>query len=93
MAKLVAEGAIPPGEMQAENPLNFLDQPDVAGSVPEAAYRFCMHEPGMDVILSGTGNAAHLRENASFLTRPALPRATLARLYETFKDIDSVSGN
>ena len=92
VAKLVADGAIPHGEMPAESPLDFLIHPDAAGSIPEAAYRFCLHEPGMDVILSGSGNPEHLRKNALFLGRPELPQPTLARLHEIFKNVDWVSG-
>lgn len=92
-AKLVADGAIPAGALSAENPLDFLTEADVASSIPEAAYRFCLHEPGMDVILSGTGNPEHLRQNAAFLSSPPLPESVLMRLDRTFKDVDFVSGN
>jgi len=56
------------------------------------AYRFCRHEPGLDVVLSGTGNIAHLETNARCLCLPPLPRPVQQRLLRTFARIDSISG-
>jgi aryl-alcohol dehydrogenase-like predicted oxidoreductase len=93
VAKLTADGAIAADGVNADSPLDFLADPGIASEIPEAAYRFCLHEPGLDVILSGTGNAEHLRKNAAFLSGPPLPESARARLYQIFKDVDSVSGN
>lgn len=93
VAKLKADRAIPADGINADSPLDFLADPSVASGIPEAAYRFCLHEPGLDVILSGTGNAEHLRKNAAFLSGPPLPESARARLHHIFKDVDSVSGN
>jgi L-galactose dehydrogenase len=59
----------------------------------EAAYRFCRYEPGMDVVLSGTGSIAHLEDNARALNLPPLPQAALDRVNKLFAGVDSVSGN
>jgi aryl-alcohol dehydrogenase-like predicted oxidoreductase len=64
-----------------------------ATSLQDAAYRFCRHEPGLHVILSGTGNAAHLESNVTSLTGPPLPEEEVARLREVFARVDDVSGN
>jgi L-galactose dehydrogenase len=90
---LIADGKIPANALDAQNPLDFLTEPGIASEIPEAAYRFCLHEPGLDVILSGTGNANHLRTNAAFLSGLPLPERTLSRLHQIFKDVDHVSGN
>jgi aryl-alcohol dehydrogenase-like predicted oxidoreductase len=74
-------------------PLDFLTAPGVATSITEAAYRFCRHEPGIDVVLSGTGSVAHLEENARTLQLPPLPQAALARINQLFAGVESVSGN
>ena len=50
----------------------------------EAAYRFARHEPGVDVVLFGTGDAAHLRANVAALLKPPLPEADRAKLAELF---------
>ncbi len=95
LTKLVAEGKVPAEALEAEEPLGFLlrEEPEAAKSLTEAAYRFCRHEPGVDVVLSGTGSTAHLEENAAALARPPLPEADLARLHTLFRNVDSVSGN
>ena len=65
----------------------------VATSIPDAAYRFCRDEPGTHVILSGTGNPAHLRANLASFERPPLPEADRRRLEQIFRRVDSVAGN
>ena len=47
----------------------------------------------MHVVLSGTGNPAHVDDNAAALARPPLPAGDLARLEALFGRVDSVSGN
>lgn len=72
--------------------LAFLTQRGVAASLPEAAYRYCRHEPGAHVVLSGTSSRAHLLENIASLSLPELPRETRARLKRLFGGLDHVSG-
>jgi len=87
VAELVAKGEIP-NELSPENPLAFLGE-----NLQEAAYRFCLHEPGIDSVLSGTGSVEHLRENARSLEGPRLADEELERLDRVFGKVDSVSGN
>jgi len=82
-----------PGELPRENPLGFLLGEGRAASLPEAAYRFCRHEPGVDVVLVGTGSVEHLEENARAILAPPLPAEDLARLESIFGSVDCVSGN
>lgn len=91
--ELVAEKNIAPGSLSPDRPLDFLeDHPDVASRV-EAAYRYCRHEPGATVTLTGTGNANHLKDNVESILAGPLPADTLDRLNAVFGDVDSVSGN
>src|SRR5262245_4196988 len=55
------------------DPLGFLVYERRARTITEAAYRFVRHEPGVDVVLFGTGNLQHLRENIAALLAPPLP--------------------
>lgn len=89
VAALLAEGRIK-AKLDAEKPLDFLLSE--ARSIPEAAYRFCRAEPGIHVVLSGTGNVSHLEENVASILRPPLSGATRQRLIDIFKDVDHVSG-
>lgn len=62
-------------------------------SLTEAAYRFCCFEPGNHVILTGTGNIEHLRDNIDAISAPKLPNSLLDRLQEQFGHISDVSGD
>jgi aryl-alcohol dehydrogenase-like predicted oxidoreductase len=90
---LVAQGKVDGSELDLDDPLGFLTADGVAGSIAEAGYRFCLHEPGLDCILSGTGNPSHLAENYRYLQMPPLPEQTLARLQDLFGHLDCVSCN
>jgi L-galactose dehydrogenase len=87
---LVRQGLLDPDALDPQNPLDFVEQ--AAESLPDAAYRFCRAEPGIHVVLSGTGNAAHLEQNVASILRPPLPDSVRARLIDLFGDIDIVSG-
>jgi aryl-alcohol dehydrogenase-like predicted oxidoreductase len=82
--ELAAEGRVPAELAAQANPLGFLVHEGGAESVVDAAYRFARHEPGIDVVLFGTGSVAHLRANIASILRPPLPAADVARLYELF---------
>lgn len=49
-------------------------------SLPDLAYRYCRHSQGIQVVLTGTGNAAHLRRNVAAALAPPLPKSLLERL-------------
>jgi aryl-alcohol dehydrogenase-like predicted oxidoreductase len=84
VAALAAEGKVPAGLARERNPLGFLVHAAGAQSIVDAAYRFARHEPGIDVVLFGTGNVAHLRANVASILRPPLPDADVRRLKEMF---------
>jgi aryl-alcohol dehydrogenase-like predicted oxidoreductase len=78
-------------ELNAES-LNFIVKSGAAGSLPEAAYRFCRHTPGITVTLTGTGNSEHLKENLNSIEKPKLSEETLEKLAQLFGNVDCVSG-
>ena len=92
-AELVSKGAIPAGALNLDEPLDFVTTDGAAHSIQDAAYRFCRHEPGVDVVLTGTGNPEHLKANVQSLCRPPLPESVQLRLKELFGNIDGVTGN
>jgi len=62
----------------------------VASTIPDAAYRFVRHEPGVDVVLFGTGNPERLRTNIAAILKPPLPepdRQQLAALFGHLVDV------
>lgn len=90
VAELVNRGLLDTGALDPHDPLGFVRS--AAASLPEAAYRFCRAEPGIDVVLSGTGKLAHLEENIAAILRPPLPAELHQRLVELFARVDNVSG-
>jgi len=92
-AGLIARGEVDGGLVDAADPLGFLRDRAGIGSVVEAAYRFCRHEPGAQVILTGTGDAEHLAANVAAILKPPLPAEVLEWLEAIFGKVDSVSGN
>jgi aryl-alcohol dehydrogenase-like predicted oxidoreductase len=93
IADLKQRGQIDLGAYDADDLLSFLTQEGKATTIPEAAYRFCRHEPGMHAVLTGTGNVEHLKANVTSLLKPPLEQADLQRLDAIFSRVDSVSGN
>jgi aryl-alcohol dehydrogenase-like predicted oxidoreductase len=93
MNDLAARRLVDRSDFDADDPLGFLRQNGVAETIPDAGYRFCRDEPGVHVVLSGTGSAEHLEANARSLSRPPLPEPATSRLHRLFARVDSVSGN
>lgn len=90
---LIEAGRVPADRVDRRDPLGFVSAHPQVRSLVEAAYRFCRHEPDAHVILTGTGDPEHLRENVASILAPPLPDEVSARLAELFGDVDSVSGN
>jgi len=65
-------------------PLDFLLHAGGARDITEAAYRFARHEPGVDVVLFGTGDAGHLRTNIASLLESPLPESDRQKLATLF---------
>jgi L-galactose dehydrogenase len=92
IGELIENGQLDPGEIDVQDPLDFLISESGAVSVPDAAYRFCRDEPGADVVLVGTGNPNHLQANIASFARPPLLEETVRKLKHVFRHVDSVSG-
>jgi aryl-alcohol dehydrogenase-like predicted oxidoreductase len=81
---LADKGLIDAGQIDLDDPLGFLLHASGAASLTEAADRFARYEPGVDVVLFGTGDAAHLRTNVAALLKPPLPAADREKLVSLF---------
>lgn len=91
VAGLIESGQLDPNDLDDVNaPLDFLLQH--ATSITEAAYRFSRDEPGTHVILSGTGNPIHLKENLAAFDQPPLPNDMTNRLKHIFRNVNSITG-
>jgi aryl-alcohol dehydrogenase-like predicted oxidoreductase len=90
MQELAASGQVPQSLADTPEPLGFLIHPGGASSLTDAAYRYVRHEPGVDVVLFGTGDQAHLRSNIESILKPPLPQADRDRLKELFSHLRGV---
>jgi aryl-alcohol dehydrogenase-like predicted oxidoreductase len=87
---LAAKGLVEKWLGETDDPLSFLMHAGGAANITEAAYRFVRHEPGVDVVLFGTGDAGHLRTNVASLLKPPLPEADRAKLAALFGHLTGV---
>jgi aryl-alcohol dehydrogenase-like predicted oxidoreductase len=90
MKELAAKGLVEKWLGETDDPLGFLVHEHGAANMIEAAYRFARHEPGVDVVLFGTGDAEHLRTNVASLLKPPLPDADRAKLAALFGHLKGI---
>ncbi len=90
LRELAALGQVPAALAEAAEPLDFLVHPGGALSVIDAAYRYARHEPGVDVVLFGTGDREHLARNIASITAPPLPAEDVRRVGELFAALEGI---
>jgi aryl-alcohol dehydrogenase-like predicted oxidoreductase len=90
MRELAAKGLVEKWLGETDDPLGFLVHAGGAANITEAAYRFVRHEPGVDVVLFGTGDASHLRTNVASLLKAPLPEADRAKLAALFGHLTGI---
>lgn len=90
MRELAADGQVPDRLANSDDPLAFLVHAGGAESVIDAAYRYARHEPGVDVVLTGTGDVDHLRTNVASILSPPLPIADLKTLEKLFGSLEGI---
>src|SRR5262245_30341833 len=84
LSALAEKGEVDKALAGSKDPLGFLVHAAGASNITEAAYRYVRHEPGVDIVLFGTGNAEHLRANIDAINKPPLPDADRAKLKTLF---------
>lgn len=92
MQQLINAGQVDPADVDMDDPLVFVLEESDATSIVDASYRFCRYEPGVHVVLSGTGNPAHLQANIDSLCKPPLPDDVVAKLRHIFRNASAVTG-
>jgi len=90
MAQLAGEGRVPAWLAESDDPLGFLIHEGGARSVIDAAYRYVRHDPGVDVVLFGSGDPAHIDSNIQSILSPPLPEGDVARLHALFGALEGV---
>ncbi len=89
---LVEAGQLDPDEIDLADPFGFVFRESDATSLVDASYRFCRYEPGIDVVLSGTGNMEHVQANIKSLSKPPLPVKVVQKLRRIFRNATAVTG-
>jgi aryl-alcohol dehydrogenase-like predicted oxidoreductase len=89
-AKLIEQGHLDASILSDGDPLGFLVSEGAAESITDAAYRYARHEQGVDVVLFGTGNKAHVKDNIVSILRPSLAPAIIERLHASFGHLTGV---
>ncbi len=92
-AELRQRGLVESGRYDSEAPLDFLISEGGATTITDAAYRYCRHEPGVHVVLTGTGNSNHLKDNVESLLKPPIHEPVLCRIREIFEKVNFLNGN
>jgi aryl-alcohol dehydrogenase-like predicted oxidoreductase len=90
MRTLVEAKQVPAWLAERPEPLDFLVHDGGATSLADAAYRTARHEPGVDVVLFGTGDPAHVDINVHSLLKPPLPEPDRAKLAALFQHLVGV---
>lgn len=91
--RLMGQGEVEPNNLDRHDPFGFMVGEGVAGSLTDAAYRFCRHTQGIDVVMTGTGNLAHLEQNIQSICGRPLPSAVLQRLGDIFQHVRTATGD
>ena len=92
LQKKTGEGAISEQASQGASLARELLDSGAAASLTEAAYRYCVHEPGLDCVLSGTSSAEHLRHNIAAAHLGPLPAKFVSAFEKLFTGIATLSG-
>jgi aryl-alcohol dehydrogenase-like predicted oxidoreductase len=89
-AKLVEQGELDASFLSGGDPLAFVVGEGGAESITDAAYRYARHTQGVDVVLFGTGNKAHVKSNVDSILRPPLAPTIVERLHASFGRLKGV---
>ena len=92
MKALAEKGLVEKWLGETKDPLGFLIHEGGAASMTEAAYRYARHEPGVDIVLFGTGDSGHLRANVESILKPPLPESDRQKLATLFGQLTAGVG-
>ena len=89
--ELIKEGKIDKRIFNENDPLDFLLKDKGARSIMDAAYRFCRHSEGIDVVLTGTSDVNHLTDNVRSILSPPLSNDIVNKIIDIFGRVDCVT--
>lgn len=92
VTRLVKDGIIDKEAIDCLRPLQFLFDDAGVEDFTEAGYRFCLAEPGIHVVLTGTGSEEHLKRNIASINKGPLDSRSVERLKAIFKNVRNENG-
>lgn len=92
MKSMQKTGEIDKRTYNVDDPLDFLTMDKNTKSTMDAAYRFCRHSKGIDIVLTGTSSVDHLVDNVDSILSPPLSNEVLKKINDIFGKVDSASG-
>ena len=92
-----AMGRVPRSSDECRSFVSFLKESEQGVTLPSLAYRFCLQESGLDIILMGTGSRDHLIENITSSmdgeeTFTPLDPVVTSTIREFFSGVSGLSG-
>ena len=93
LADLAGRGLLHHEATGNADPLGWLVEEGIAGSLVEAAYRFAAYTPGVTSVMCGTLDIGELEQDVAFLDKGGLPPQAIRRLRDTFGHIAEPIGN
>ncbi len=88
--ELVRDGLLDPQYERSDQPLQFLISKGGAESIIDAAYRYVRHEPGVNVVLFGTGNPDHLATNINSILNGPLNPIVVEQITKDMGDLEGI---
>ena len=93
LSDLAERGLLRRSAVEQADPLGWLVEDGIVGSLVEAAYRFCAYTPGVTTVMCGTLDVGELEQDVAFLDKGPLPPQAVHRLRETFRHVAEPIGN
>jgi aryl-alcohol dehydrogenase-like predicted oxidoreductase len=91
--ELAEKGLVRGPAAENADPLGWLVADGIAGSLVEAAYRYCAYTSGVTTVMCGTLDVGELEHDVAFLEEGPLPSQAIHRLRETFRHVAEPIGN
>lgn len=92
IGELKRKGVVAAGALPDQDPFEWLLDHNVPDLV-SAAYKFCIGNPAVTTVMTGTNNLQHLKLNLAAVDGPPLPVEVRDRLRSIFSGVTEVIGN
>jgi aryl-alcohol dehydrogenase-like predicted oxidoreductase len=92
LTTLIERDEISPAILEEAGVIKSILEEQPSFQLPDLAYRFCLANPYIHTVLSGTGNMKHLEANIASAAKPLPDPSTLEALKTALKSACSITG-